>query len=199
MRTITRRAKFTHENGRIGEIAAEVVQVTDEEFNQYVEDAIRDAGVAIKNLEKSRGMEPHAFRHPHLGPIGFFYGDKHRGLSHIIGERQEAHERTPSNNPAVAEALVKFAEAVILGVPVQPMPGSPRGGTPRISLIHQTQQVIIEPFWVNRPGTLQLPTHIQSAWVITSYQMEVVRKDDMSRWMQNRSSEVIIRRTVVTK
>lgn len=199
MRTITRRAKFTHANGRIGEIAAEVVQVTDEEFKQYIDDAVRDAKAAMSSIEKQRGLEPYAFRHPHLGPIGFFYGDKNRGLAHFIGERQEAHERTPSCNPVVEVALTKFAEAVILGVPVQPMPGSPRGGTPRISLIHQTQQVIIEPFWVNRTGTLQLPTHIQSAWVITSYQMEVVRQADMARWMQNKLSEVVIRRTVVTK
>jgi hypothetical protein len=196
MRTITLHSEYSHLNGVLLPVKARVQEVPDAAYADFCATAIDTAITKIIRIFETKIPNYCTFHHPQLGPLGFFFGDKSRGLFHLLRERDEAHERTPDANLRVADALREIATAAILGTPVHGLPGSPKSDTPRISLIHGNHQVIVEPFWKNNQGNIQLPIDKNQAWVITGYQMEARRQQDMQDWLASPKCQVAIQRTV---
>jgi len=183
MQKISAGRRFKIENG-ILVVEATVREISDDEYLAIAEANYRQGlanaqDVLAKHIPKAFGLV-----HPLMGPIGLFYGDKKRGLCHLMEERREAHNRTPSQNPPAEDALAQIIHAAIFGAPVLDMHTFARS-TVGLNLVENNIQVVVAPMWRNpQDGKINLPVDKNSAWLLTGYQMEAPRQAAMSAWLQ---------------
>ena len=192
LRTITDSAEYTRKDNTFL-VTISTREVTQAEYDYFVHKAVISAQSAMLRVLDKGGYHSTAIHHPRLGPIGIFSGDSRCGLRHIQEERDEAFQRTPLANAEPAETMMQIAEAAVLGTPTYEMYGQPKTSSPRLNIIYNKYQIIVAPFWANAKETQHpLPVHEQPAWVITGYQMEFKRQQDMASWICRPESQIKI-------
>jgi hypothetical protein len=177
MRTITVSASVRHlENGRLAPVKAHVRQVSQEEYDTFVEAAIQKGIKSIIAVLRRRPPAiPDAFHHPRLGPIGIDFD----GAKHIVDQRRAQYPGDDSE-ATTARVLREVARAAILGHPQEDLakPGIPHS---RVAIVHGDHEVIVEPAWRTR-----YPEHAkgQTVWIVSGYRMGAQRKADRAHEAQ---------------
>lgn len=179
LRTITVQAAIRHlAGGKLAPIHAHVRQVTEAEYDQHVEVAIKKGVEAIAAvLRRTPPAIPDAFHHPRLGPIGLDF----EGARHIVDQRKKQYPGDNSEE-TTAKVLLDVARAAILGRPQEDLgpvtdksSSQPQRLPSRIAIVYHEHEVIVEPRWRTKYPNLAKG---QTSWVVSGYRIDPQRKKD---------------------